>query len=101
MGAAAEDTAGAVATGAEAEAAAEAEAEVVTAMIMVAANDAMAAPTGVEEEVLEAIDAAVALQAMVEIEGVVAMAPAADIAAAAATTTSRHTVFKARWLSIF
>lgn len=75
-------------------------AEAATAMSGVA-NDAMAAAT--VEEVPVAIGAAGARQDMAATEGAVAMATAADTAAAAATTTtiSRHTVFKARWLSIF
>lgn len=78
-------------------------AEMATAMNMVVANDAMAAAT--VEEVLGAIGVAGARQDMVATEGAVAMVTAADTVAAAAaattTTTSRHTVFKARWLSIF
>ncbi|HEX2472012.1 MAG TPA: hypothetical protein VHJ59_04620, partial [Nitrososphaera sp.] len=76
-------------------------AEAATAMSGVA-NDAMAAAT--VEEVPVAIDAAGARQDMAATEGAVAMATAADTAAATTTTTttiSRHTVFKARWLSIF
>jgi hypothetical protein len=45
-----------------------------------------------------AIGIAGARQDMVAIEGAVAMATAADTAT---TTISRHTIFKARWLSIF
>jgi hypothetical protein len=74
-------------------------AEAATAMSGVAANDAMAAVTA--EEVLVAIGAAGTRQDMAAIEGAVAMATAADTAAVTTTTISRHTVFKARWLSIF
>ena len=83
------DTVGAVAMAAEA----------ATAMSGVAANDAMAAVTA--EEVPVAIGAAGTRQDMAAIEGAVAMATAADTAAVTTTTISRHTVFKARWLSIF
>ena len=85
------DTVGAVAMAAEA----------ATAMSGVAANDAMAAVTA--EEVPVAIGAAGARQDMAAIEGAVAMATAADTAVVITTITtiSRHTVFKARWLSIF
>ena len=69
-------------------------AETATVMSM-EANDAMA--TGEEEEVLEAIGAAEARPDTVATEGAAAM----TTAAVATTTTSRHTVFKARWLSIF
>ena len=82
------DTAGAVAMAAEA----------ATAMSGVA-NDAMAAVTA--EEVPVAIGAAGTRQDMAAIEGAVAMATAADTEAVTTTTISRHTVFKARWLSIF
>ena len=87
MVAAAEDTAGAGAMAA---------AETVTVMSMVVANDAMAEVTA--EEVLGAIGAAEPRQDMVATEGAAAMVTAA---VAATTTTSRHTVFKARWPSIF
>ena len=69
-------------------------------MSVAVANDAMAA----EEEVPVAIEAAGARADMVATEGAVAMVTTADTAAAATTATttiSRHTVFKARWLSIF
>ena len=74
--------------------------EVTTAM-MVAAHDAMEAAENEQEEeevVTMAIGEAEATQDMAATEGVVAMATAADTAA---PTTSRHTIFKARWLSIF
>jgi hypothetical protein len=59
------------------------------------ANGAMAAATA--EAVLGAIERTEAKLDMVGTEDVVAMAPATDIVAAATTTTtSRHTVFKAR-----
>ena len=83
------DTAGAVAIAA---------AEAATVMSGVAANDATAAVTA--EEVPVAIGAAGTRQDMAAIEGAVAMATAADTAAVT-TTISRHTVFKAHWLSIF
>lgn len=66
-------------------------------MSMVVANDAMAEATA--EEVLGAMGAAEPGPDMVATEGAVAMATAAI--AATTTTTSRHTVFKARWFSIF
>ena len=75
-----------------------AAAETATAMSMVVANDAMA--VAMVEEVMVAIGVAGARPDMVATEGAVAMATAA-VAAATTTTTSRHTVFKARWLSIF
>jgi hypothetical protein len=82
------DTAGAAATAVE----------VITAM-MVAAHDVMAAVENEEAEVVTiAIGAAEATQDMAATEGVVAMATAVAMAAA---TTSRHTIFKARRLSIF
>jgi hypothetical protein len=71
-------------------------AETATVMSMVVANDAMAEATA--EEVLGAMGAAEPGQDMVATEGAVAMATAA---VATTTTTSRHTVFKAGWLSIF
>lgn len=73
-------------------------AETATAMsvVVVVANDAMAAAA--VEEVTVAMGTAGARLDMVATEGAVAMVTAA---VAAATTTSRHTVFKARWLSIF
>lgn len=74
-------------------------AETATAMSMVVANGAMAAAT--VEEVPVAIGIAEARPDMVATEGAVAMVTAADTVAAATTTISRHTVFKARWLSIF
>jgi hypothetical protein len=67
-----------------------AEVAVATAMSMVA-KDAMAV-TAVEE-VPGVIETAEATLDMVETEGAVVMAPATQIVAAA-TTTSRHTVFK-------
>jgi hypothetical protein len=70
---------------------------VATAMSMVA-KDAMAVAT--VEEVLGAIETAEATLDTVETEGAVVMAPVTQTVAAA-TTTSRHTVFKARWFSIF
>jgi len=76
--------------------------EAATAMSVAVANDAMAAA---EEEVPVAIEATGVRAYMVATEGAVAMvATAADTAAVTATATttiSRHTVFKARWLSIF
>jgi hypothetical protein len=66
-------------------------------VVVVVANDAMAA-AAVVEEVTVAMGTAGARLDMVATEGAVAMVTAA---VAAATTTSRHTVFKARWLSIF
>jgi hypothetical protein len=60
------------------------------------ANDAMAAAA--VEEVTVAMGTAGARLDMVATEGAVAMVTAAVVAI---TTTSRHTVFKARWLSIF
>ncbi len=82
------DTAGAAATAVE----------VITAMMVAAAHDVMAAVENEEAEVVTiAIGAAEATQDMAATEGVVAMATAA---ATAALTTSRHTIFKARWLSI-
>ena len=72
-------------------------AETATVMRMVVANDARAEATA--EEVLGALGTAEAGQDMVATEGAVAMATAA--VATTTTTTSRHTVFKARWLSIF
>ena len=75
--------------------------EAATAMSVAVANDAMAAE---EEEVPVAIEAAGVRADMVATEGAVAMVvTAADTAAATTTTTtiSRHTVFKARWRSIF
>jgi hypothetical protein len=72
-------------------------AEATTATMVVATDDAMAAVEK-EEEVTVAIGAAEATQDMAAIEGVVAMATAVAMAAA---TTSRHTIFKARRLSIF
>ena len=74
--------------------------EVITAMMVAAAaHDVMAAVENEEAEVVTiAIGAAEATQDMAGTEGVVAMATAA---ATAALTTSRHTIFKARWLSIF
>ena len=75
-------------------------AETATAMTMVVVNDAMAVAT--VEEIPVAIGIAGARPDMVATEGAVAMVTAADtVTAAATTTTSRHTVFKARWLSIF
>ena len=78
-------------------------AETATAMSMVVVNDAMA--VAMVEEIPVAIGVAGARPDMVATEGAVAMVTAADTvtaaAAAATTTTSRHTVFKARWLSIF
>jgi hypothetical protein len=77
-------------------------AETATAMsIVVVANDAMVVAT--VEEVMVDIGVAGARPDMVATEGAVAMVTAADTAAAATTTTisSRHTIFKARWLSIF
>ena len=71
-------------------------AETATVMSMVVANDTMAEATA--EEVLGAMGAAEPGQVMVATEGAVAMATAA---VATTTTTSRHTVFKAGWLSIF
>jgi hypothetical protein len=69
-------------------------------MSVVVANDAMAAAT--VEEVPVAIGVAGTRQDMVATEGAVAMVTVPDTAAAATTTTiSRHTVFKARLLSIF
>ena len=73
-----------------------AAAETATVMSMVVANDAMAEATA--EEVLGAMGAAEPGPDMVATEGAVAMVTAA---VAATTTTSRHTVFKARWPSIF
>ena len=75
--------------------------EAATAMSMVVANDAMAVAT--VEEVMVAIGVAGARPDMVGTEGAVAMVTAAVAAATTTTTTttSRHTVFKARWLSIF
>ena len=73
-------------------------AETATVMTMVA-NDAMA-PATAEEEVLGAIETAEATLDMVETEGAVVMAQVTQTVATA-TTTSRHTVFKARWFSIF
>ena len=70
-----------------------------TAMSEVVDNGAMLVVT--VEEILEAIGATGAKPDIVEIEDVVAMAPTTDIVAAVTTTTSRHTVFKARWFSIF
>ena len=69
-----------------------------------AVNDAMAAD--ILEEPLEGIGTIGTTRDMAGIEGVVALAPAADILVIATTTattstTSGHTVFKARWLSIF
>jgi hypothetical protein len=78
--------------------AAEAAAMAATAM-NVEATAAMEAAT--VEEVPGAIEAAEATPGMVKKGGVAAMAPTMDTVAAAITTTSRHTVFKARWLSIF
>ncbi len=74
-------------------------AETATAMsvAVVVANDAMAAAAAAEE-VTVAMGTAGARLDMVATEGAVAMVTAA---VAATTTTSRHTVFKARWLSIF
>jgi hypothetical protein len=72
-------------------------AETATAMSMVVANDAMAVAT--VEEVMVVIGVAGARPDMVGTEGAVAMATVA--VATTTTTTSRHTVFKARWLSIF
>ena len=73
--------------------------EVITAMMVAAAaHDVMAAVENEAEVVTIAIGAAEATQDMAVTEGVVAMATAA---ATAALTTSRHTIFKARWLSIF
>jgi hypothetical protein len=76
-------------------------AETATAMSTVVVNDAMAVAT--VEEVPVAMGTTGATPDIVATEGAVAMVTAADIVAAAAatTTTSRHTVFKARWLSIF
>ena len=71
-------------------------AETATAMNVVVANGAMAAAT--VEEVPVAMGTAGATPDMVATEGAVAMATAA---LATTTTISRHTVFKARWLSIF
>ena len=73
-------------------------AETATAMSVVVANDAMAVAT--VEEVPVAMGIAGATPDMVATEGAVAMVTAADTAAAT-TTISRHTVFKALWLSIF
>ncbi len=84
---AAADIAGAVA---EVAVAMAAEVAVATAMSMVA-KDAMAVTT--VEEVPGAIETAEATLDMVETEGEVVMARATQIVAAA-TTTSRHTVFK-------
>jgi len=68
-----------------------------------AANDAMAAD--ILEERLESIGAMGTTLDMAGIEGVVDLAPTADILVIIITTTtdtiSGHTVFKARWLSIF
>jgi hypothetical protein len=80
----------AVAMAAEVAVAMAAEVAVATAMSMVA-KDAMAVTT--VEEVPGAIETAEATLDMVETEGAVVMAPATQIVAAA-TTTSRHTVFK-------
>ena len=71
-------------------------AEVATTTGMVVANDAMAEATA--EEVLGATGAAEPRPDTAATEGAAAMA---TVAVAATTTTSRHTVFKARWLSIF
>jgi hypothetical protein len=83
------DTDGAVVMAAEA-------ATAMSVVVVVVANDAMAAAA--VEEVTVAMGTAGARLDMVATEGAVAMVTAA---VAAATTTSRHTVFKARWLSIF
>jgi hypothetical protein len=74
-------------------------AEVATPAMSMVAKDAMAVET--VEEVLGAIDTAATTTTpdMVETEGAVAMAQMTYTAAAAAT--SRHTVFKAHWFSIF
>jgi hypothetical protein len=77
-------------------------AEVATPAMSMVAKDAMAVET--VEEVLGAIDTAATTTTpdMVETEGAVAMAQMTyTAAAAAAAATSRHTVFKARWFSIF
>ncbi len=79
-----------------AEAAAMAAEAAAIVMNMVANNVMAVAMVEVEEEALEAIDPTEAKRDLVETEGVVGMAPAAQTMA-----TSRHTVFKARWLSIF
>ena len=73
-------------------------AETANAMNVVVANGAMALAT--VEEVPVAMGTAGATPDMVATEGAVAMVTAADTAATT-TTISRHTVFKARWLSIF
>jgi hypothetical protein len=70
-------------------------AEVAAPAMSMVAKGAMAVET--VEEVLGAIDTAATLDT-VETEGAVAMAQMTGKAAAA---TSRHTVFKARWFSIF
>ena len=74
-------------------------AEAATEMSVVVANGVMAAAT--VEEVPVAIGVVGARPDMVATEGAVAMVTAADTAAATTTTISRHTVFKAGWLSIF
>jgi hypothetical protein len=84
------DTAGAAAMAAGAAATA----------IMVVADDTMAAVGKGEEVTVDIGAAAEATQDMARTEGAAAMATAADTAAVAAAT-SRHTIFKARWLSIF
>jgi hypothetical protein len=94
LAAAVVDTGGVVAMAIEA-------ATAMSMVVVVVANGAMAVAT--VEEVIVAIGIAEARPDMVATEGAVATVTAADTAAATTTTTisSRHTIFKARWLSIF